>query len=192
MIPPDTLARTLDDAVSAGKLLDASRANILELTAGSFDPVVHASVDELVTAGQWTELNDRFFKKLAFGTSGLRGRTIGKIITRAEQGNAAPGDRPQFPCVGTNALNYFSLTRANGFHIHGRSTMSTTIERPSLTDILDRGITADAFGQVELINRAHPVYYGPVRRYAASYWISYQNSPIEVVNVSGDRWRERI
>ncbi len=113
MIPPETLAKTLSDAVDSGKLLDSSRTNILELTGGSSDPVVHASVEELVTGGQWTELNDRFFKKLAFGTSGLRGRTIGKIVTVAERGREAALGRPEFPCVGTNALNYFNLTRAN-------------------------------------------------------------------------------
>ena len=36
------------------------------------------------------ELNDRFYKTLAFGTGGLRGRTIGKIVTKAERGEAAP------------------------------------------------------------------------------------------------------
>lgn len=113
MIPPETLATLLAEATAAGKLLETSRINILELTGGSSDPVVHLSVEELVREGQWTELNDRFFKKLAFGTSGLRGRTIGKIVTAAERGNAGPGERPQFPCAGTNALNYFNLTRAN-------------------------------------------------------------------------------
>src|SRR5690242_2719345 len=113
MISPDTLSQVLETAVAAGSLKDSSRANILELTAGSSDPVVHASVEELVHGGHWTELDDRFFKKLSFGTSGLRGRTIGKIVTKAERGNAsAPDGRPQFPCVGTNALNFFNLTRA--------------------------------------------------------------------------------
>ena len=112
MIPPDTLAHTLDSAVAAGALEISSRDNVLELTAGSADPVVHASVAELVLGGHWKELNDRFYQKLVFGTSGLRGRTIGKIITVAEMGNAAVGERPQFPCVGTNTLNFFNLTRA--------------------------------------------------------------------------------
>jgi phosphoglucomutase len=112
MISPDDLSSLLQAAVSAGSLKDSSRTNILELAAGSSDPVVHASVEELVKGGHWTELNDRFFKKLAFGTSGLRGRTVGKIVTTAEQGNTVPGERPQFPCAGTNALNYFNLTRA--------------------------------------------------------------------------------
>ena len=112
MTPTELLSEKLSAAVAAESLLESSRDNILELTAGSSDPVVHACVAELVEGGQWTELNDRFYKKLAFGTSGLRGRTIGKIVTAAEQGNAAPGERPQFPCVGTNALNFFNLTRA--------------------------------------------------------------------------------
>ena len=43
-------------------------------------------VTELMEGGQWAELNDRFFKTLAFGTGGLRGRTIGKIVTAAERG----------------------------------------------------------------------------------------------------------
>lgn len=113
MIPPDALPALLADAASSGKLLESSRANILELIGGSSDPVVHDSVEELVNGGQWTEVDDRFFKKLAFGTSGLRGRTIGKVVTAAERGTAKADERPQFPCVGTNAMNYFNLTRAN-------------------------------------------------------------------------------
>jgi phosphoglucomutase len=112
MIPPEALTRMLDAAVAAGTLESSSRDNLLELTAGSSDPVVHASVEELVNGGQWKELNNRFFRKLKFGTSGLRGRTIGGVVTRAETGNAAPDARPQFPCVGTNTLNFYNLTRA--------------------------------------------------------------------------------
>ncbi len=70
------------------------------------------SIAELVDGGQWEELNDRFFRTLAFGTGGLRGRTIGKIVTAAEQGEPQPLDRPQFPCVGTNAMNDYNISRA--------------------------------------------------------------------------------
>jgi phosphoglucomutase len=112
MTSSETLAPVLDAAVKAGHLEASSRANILELTAGSSDPVVHASVEELVSGAQWKELNDRFFRKLKFGTSGLRGRTIGGITTRAEMGNGSAATRPQFPCVGTNNLNFYNLTRA--------------------------------------------------------------------------------
>lgn len=112
MISPETLATLLDAAVTSGALEPSSRQNLLELTAGSSDPVVHASVAELVNASQWKELNDRFYRKLKFGTSGLRGRTIGGIVTAAEKGTAVEGERPQFPCVGTNTLNFYNLTRA--------------------------------------------------------------------------------
>ena len=61
---------------------------------------------------QWQELNDRFYQTLAFGTGGLRGRTIGKIVTAAERGNAREGERPEFPCVGTNAMNFYNVNRA--------------------------------------------------------------------------------
>ena len=39
-------------------------------------------------------------------------RTIGKIVTAAEQGEPQPLDRPQFPCVGTNAMNDYNVGRA--------------------------------------------------------------------------------
>jgi phosphoglucomutase len=65
-----------------------------------------------VATEQWSELNDRFFKKLAFGTGGLRGRTIGRVVTSVEQGRGGPNDRPEFPCVGTATMNFFNLSRA--------------------------------------------------------------------------------
>src|SRR5205807_3531313 len=67
---------------------------------------------ELVERGEWAELNDRFFRTLAFGTGGLRGRTIGKVVTNAERGTPTPLGRPQFPCVGTNSMNFFNVSRA--------------------------------------------------------------------------------
>jgi phosphoglucomutase len=57
-------------------------------------------------------LNDRFYKTLAFGTGGLRGRTIGKIVTKAELGTPQALGRPEFPCIGTNAMNTFNVSRA--------------------------------------------------------------------------------
>jgi phosphoglucomutase len=57
-------------------------------------------------------LNDRFFQKLAFGTGGMRARTIGKVVTAAELGTPTSLGRPEFPAVGTNCLNYFNLSRA--------------------------------------------------------------------------------
>ena len=78
------LRETLEHAVHEGRLLATSVANILQLLSGGNNPLYAAAIEELAENKAWTELNDRFFKTLAFGTGGLRGRTIGKIVTRAE------------------------------------------------------------------------------------------------------------
>jgi len=102
----------LDGAVQSGKLLESSAKNILQLLARSSSPLYAQSVEELVKASAWDELNDRFFRTLAFGTGGLRGRTIGKIVTAAEKGEPDKLGRPQHPCVGTNAMNFYNISRA--------------------------------------------------------------------------------
>lgn len=107
-----SLENTLASAVTSGHLLAASQENILALLASSTNPLYRASIEELVNAEQWSELNDRFFQKLKFGTGGLRGRTIGKIVTTAERGDVSEGERPEQPCVGTNAMNYYNVGRA--------------------------------------------------------------------------------
>lgn len=98
--------------MAAGHLLESSRDNIRGLLAGTTSPIAAEAVDELVAGGAWQELNDRFYKTLAFGTGGLRGRTIGRVVTRAEQGLGGPNDRPEHPCVGTAAMNFYNLSRA--------------------------------------------------------------------------------
>jgi phosphoglucomutase len=99
-------------AVADGQLMEPAAKNIHALLGGAPSDLYLRSVSELVDAGEWSELNDRFYQTLAFGTGGLRGRTIGKIVTDAERGNAREGERPEFPCVGTNAMNFFNISRA--------------------------------------------------------------------------------
>jgi len=106
------LTTDLDSAVAAGHLLASSAQNIRQLLARTSSTVDRASIEELVRSAAWPELNDRFFRTLAFGTGGLRGRTIGKVVTKAEAGAPQPLGRPEFPCVGTNAMNYFNISRA--------------------------------------------------------------------------------
>jgi len=106
------LSLRLSQAVQAGHLLASSAKNIEQLLARGSSPIYTQSITELVEQAAWDELNDRFFKTLAFGTGGLRGRTIGKIVTTAEQGEPQPLGRPQRPCVGTNAMNYYNISRA--------------------------------------------------------------------------------
>jgi phosphoglucomutase len=102
----------LDAAVAAGQLLESARANIRALLAHASSDLYGRVIQELVGAGAWSELNDRFYKTLAFGTGGLRGRTIGKIVTKAERGQSREGEAPEFPCVGTNAMNCYNVSRA--------------------------------------------------------------------------------
>src|SRR5438876_7389930 len=102
----------IKQAVAHGQLIASSAKNIRTLLEGAGSDVYFPSVKELVHATEWQELNDRFYQTLAFGTGGLRGRTIGKIVTTAERGNAREGERPEFPCVGTNAMNFFNINRA--------------------------------------------------------------------------------
>lgn len=103
----------LEQAVKTGKLSAEPAENIRKLAAASKpSPLAEASVGELVSAGEWAELNDRFFRTLAFGTGGLRGRTIGKVVTKAERGQPTALGRPEFPAVGTNCMNYGNVARA--------------------------------------------------------------------------------
>lgn len=106
------LESLLDAAVGSGHLLDSAAGNIRQLLSAFSSPLYRATISELAGAKEWAELNDRFFRTLAFGTGGLRGRTIGKIVTRAERGNAGGNEPPEFPCVGTNAMNFYNVSRA--------------------------------------------------------------------------------
>jgi phosphoglucomutase len=99
-------------AASTGLLLQASAKNLLDFLERTNSPIYRAAVTELAEGGHWSELDDRFFKTIAFGTGGLRGRTIGKIVTSAEQGAPQELGRPQFSCVGTNAMNDYNISRA--------------------------------------------------------------------------------
>lgn len=106
------LEDSLSSAVSEGKLLESSAGNIRSLLAASTSPVTKDVITELVEKGEWQELNDRFFKTLAFGTGGLRGRTIGRVVTSVEQGDGGPDERPEHPCVGTASMNFYNVGRA--------------------------------------------------------------------------------
>ena len=103
---------SLATAVATGTLLESAKLNITALLGGTTSAIAPLAIQELVDAGAWEELNDRFFKTLAFGTGGLRGRTIGRVVTQAEQGTGGPNDRPEHPCVGTATMNYYNLSRA--------------------------------------------------------------------------------
>lgn len=106
------LPEKLAIAVASGKLIESAKGNIDALLGGASSALPINSVKELVEQENFAELNDRFFKTLAFGTGGLRGRTIGRNVTNTEQGASGPNDRPEFPCIGTATMNYYNVSRA--------------------------------------------------------------------------------
>jgi phosphoglucomutase len=145
------LREILEHAVQEDRLLASAVANILHLLSGGNNPVYRAAIDELVENEVWTELNDRFFKALAFGTGGLRGRTIGKIVTRAEAGSQAGGNCPEFPCVGTNAMNFYNISRATqglANYITEYLAKNDPETRPSIAIAHDTRFFSQQFGEL--------------------------------------------
>src|SRR5436309_7148722 len=108
----EELNSKIERAITDDQLMESTGKNIRMLLGSDPSDLYFRTVNELVTNSKWSELNDRFYQTLAFGTGGLRGRTIGKIVTAAERGKARENERPEFPCVGTNAMNLYSISRA--------------------------------------------------------------------------------
>jgi phosphoglucomutase len=107
------IMNTIEAARNEGALLPSAAANLTAWLEGGFLPAwARASIEELVTNGQFGELNDRFYQYMEFGTGGMRGRTIGTIMTAAEQGKSPVGSHPAHPAVGSNVLNDFNVVRA--------------------------------------------------------------------------------
>jgi len=128
----EKLNSKIERAVADSQLMESAAKNIRALLAGTSSDFYLRVVDELVATAKWSELNDRFYQTLVFGTGGLRGRTIGKVVTTAEQGNSRENERPQFPCVGTNAMNFFNISRATqGLVAYLQDFVGSTESRPT-------------------------------------------------------------
>src|SRR5512142_3080925 len=95
-----------------GQLLPSAVENLTAWLGAALPAWAQASIEELVAAEAWSELNDRFYRYLEFGTGGMRGRTIGVVATRAETGRPGPLGTPEHPAVGSKLLNDFTLVRA--------------------------------------------------------------------------------
>ena len=108
-----SISESIRNAGKDGKLLETSVTNLLDWVDGGFLPQwALDSIGELVREGQWDELNDRFYQFLAFGTGGMRNRTIGRYVTKAERGTSGPQETPEHAAVGTAVLNDFNIVRA--------------------------------------------------------------------------------
>ena len=111
-----SLIDIIKTAQKEGKLFDSSVENLKIWVGASYLPKwVITSISELVNDGEWDELNDRFYRNLAFGTGGMRGRTIGRVSSSVELGSVKLDKikgTPNRAAVGTNVLNDFNIIRA--------------------------------------------------------------------------------
>ena len=107
-----SILEKLASAEAQGFISTTTLENVTRWSQAEYLPKwVTRSVSELVDQGAWEELNDRFYQELAFGTGGMRGRTIGRISSVVEQGDLS-GGCPAYAAVGTNVLNDFNIVRA--------------------------------------------------------------------------------
>jgi phosphoglucomutase len=102
----------IESAVRAGQLMPAAAATIAAYLSARLPAWAQSSIEELVERQLWSELNDRFYRELEFGTGGIRGRTIGVAATSAETGTPGDFGMPEHAAVGSNMMNDFTLTRA--------------------------------------------------------------------------------
>src|ERR1035441_10165182 len=106
------ISDALDAALRCGVLMSTAHTNIRQfMSRPGCEGWERLSIDELVARELWTELNDRFYRKLEFGTGGLRGRTVGRYVTKPEIG-CGSAEAPDHPAVGTNTINAFTVSVA--------------------------------------------------------------------------------
>ena len=103
----------IQEAGERGDLLPSTVDNLEAWITGDFlQDWASDSIGELIENEEWTELNNRFYQSLKFGTGGIRGRTIGEVVAPTERGGAAEGEPPRYAAVGSNNLNDFNVVRA--------------------------------------------------------------------------------
>ena len=133
---PETIAENLNQAKERGELYESSYENACEILGNENLPQwINHSLEELVSDQNWEELNNRFHKNLAFGTGGMRGRTMGNQITRAERGKSRKGETPEYAAVGSNTLNEITVLRATkALFLYVRQWMAEqgVLEQPRL------------------------------------------------------------
>lgn len=120
--PTMTFDSTISEAVRNGELLAGAGERLLSwLESPGLQPWAREALEELVSRGEWGELNDRFYRDLAFGTGGMRGRTIGAVAAVSETGGGGPGN-PDHAAAGANVLNDINVARATmGLFRHTRA-----------------------------------------------------------------------
>ena len=107
------IKENLEAAEKSKKIFPSTKANCEEyISLKSLPSWANESITELIEKECWEELNDRFYKSLSFGTGGMSGRTIGKIVTQEEKGKSSEKETPKHAAIGTNALNEITIVKA--------------------------------------------------------------------------------
>lgn len=102
----------IESFIASDKLLGSARENLKEFLACKRLPSwARESISELITAQKYDELNARFYKTSEFGTGGIRGRTVGNVVTDAERGRSVT-ITPEYAAVGSVYVNDFNIVRA--------------------------------------------------------------------------------
>lgn len=124
----EALIGRLQKAFNENQLLKSTIENILEFIRTNHLPTFALdSVEELVNKEAWEELNNRFFKRIDFGTAGMRGRIIGGISTNAEYD--AEEKIYLRSAIGCNCLNDFNIIAATiGLFNYCKSYLETSCE----------------------------------------------------------------
>ena len=99
-------------AAAAGQLLPSTAENIAAFARAGLPDWAGRSIDELAHNAAWSELNDRFYRFLEFGTGGMRGRTIAAVPTAAEAAHHTPTSDPAHAAIGSNMMNDLTVLRA--------------------------------------------------------------------------------
>ncbi|AOS45554.1 Phosphoglucomutase [Lacunisphaera limnophila] len=121
-----TTSDQIVQAVKNGQLLTSAADNLRAWLQAGLPAWAEESLHELIARGEWSELNDRFYRYLEFGTGGMRGRTIGVKAAAAETGTINAQGSPAHANVGSNLLNDFTLVRAvMGLHRYVAKYLAT-------------------------------------------------------------------
>lgn len=88
---------------------DALKNSASLLHSGALPGESVEALQDLVNKGAWAELEDRFYKGIAFGTGGMRGRTVGRVSAANELG---PDGLPVRAAIGTATMNDINVLRA--------------------------------------------------------------------------------
>lgn len=130
----DALLEKLKNAVLAHQLLDSSFDNIVKFLRIEHLPNwVLGSLRELIDNQQWSELNDRFFKPIEFGTAGMRGRCIGRYSTSDEKKDGVYVQA----AIGSTCMNDFNVIIATiGLFNYSKSYLESVCEYPRRPNIV--------------------------------------------------------